>query len=521
MLRLWSDESSVAWRELMAAWGQLATLWPSRAVHAGGVGRAGQLPPQEEGEVPPAPCRLRAPGHTTLRRVGPAPGDSHARRCPVADQACACPVVGGAALRVPAGRVGSRRGSCSRRLRGALTRSLAGGSRGRAGGCVQPPDPVVGSDERWRLARPPPCCPLCGLRARPGRLSPGATRLSDRAGAEPVPGAPGAPTKRSQVAAAHRAPEPFLPLPAARGEAVKGERPSPPGAEAGGRPRPAADQKTKVPEPTKACCSPPQPAGPSTSTPAGPPPGGSNGKRAPASGQQPAAARYLPREVPPRFRQQEQKQLLKRGQPLPAGALASASPTRGAGPAGASPPPSAAAARQRPGQLQPDLSLSGSAEHYEHPHWGQQAAYRGEAGCGWDQVIVDRVSPELSAHLKEGGEAEGRGQLPAAQRDASADWPEPRREGVSACASPRQRHTGGGGRVFGASRLSSRLLGGRRPSTGLSPVQAGEGWLGLSLDLEGARRTRAPGQGGARCPCRAPTPGSVWKTRIEEALPGR
>lgn len=35
-----------------------------------------------------------------------------------------------------------------------------------------------------------------------------------------------------------------------------------------------------------------------------------------------ASARYPPREVPPRFRQQEHKQLLKRGQPLPVGALA-------------------------------------------------------------------------------------------------------------------------------------------------------------------------------------------------------
>lgn len=59
-----------------------------------------------------------------------------------------------------------------------------------------------------------------------------------------------------------------------------------------------------------------------------------NGKRAPSSGQQTittppqqqaqlssASARYPPREVPPRFRQQEHKQLLKRGQPLPVGAL--------------------------------------------------------------------------------------------------------------------------------------------------------------------------------------------------------
>lgn len=59
-----------------------------------------------------------------------------------------------------------------------------------------------------------------------------------------------------------------------------------------------------------------------------------NGKRASSGGQQTtpsppqqpcqlssASARYPPREVPPRFRQQEHKQLLKRGQPLPVGAL--------------------------------------------------------------------------------------------------------------------------------------------------------------------------------------------------------
>lgn len=40
-----------------------------------------------------------------------------------------------------------------------------------------------------------------------------------------------------------------------------------------------------------------------------------------------AGARYPPREVPPRFRQQEQKQLLKRGQPLPAGAFGALTPS--------------------------------------------------------------------------------------------------------------------------------------------------------------------------------------------------
>lgn len=154
----------------------------------------------------------------------------------------------------------------------------------------------------------------------------------------------------------------------------------------------AADQKTKVPEPTKTCSSQPQPAGPSTSTSALSSSG--NGKRAPASGQQPAASRYLPREVPPRFRQQEQKQLLKRGQPLPTGALTSVSPSQGAGPAGVSPPPLPGAGAQQPSKLQPDLSHSGLADHYESSHWGQPPTYRSEANCSWDKVIIDRTDKE-------------------------------------------------------------------------------------------------------------------------------
>ncbi|ELK35785.1 Trinucleotide repeat-containing protein 6B protein [Myotis davidii] len=130
----------------------------------------------------------------------------------------------------------------------------------------------------------------------------------------------------------------------------------------------AADQKTKVPEPTKTCSSQPQPAGTGTSTPTSTLSSSSNGKRAPAGGQQPAVSRYLPREVPPRFRQQEQKQLLKRGQPLPTGALTSASPTQAAGPAGVSPPPlPGAGAQQQPSKLQPGTpSVSSSLPGLQH-----------------------------------------------------------------------------------------------------------------------------------------------------------
>lgn len=101
-----------------------------------------------------------------------------------------------------------------------------------------------------------------------------------------------------------------------------------------------------MPEPIKTSLSQPQPAGTGTSTSTSTITNSSNGKRASANGQQPAASRYLPREVPPRFRQQEQKQLLKRGQPLPTGTLTGTSPAQGTGQAGASPPPQQGAGGQ-------------------------------------------------------------------------------------------------------------------------------------------------------------------------------
>lgn len=70
-----------------------------------------------------------------------------------------------------------------------------------------------------------------------------------------------------------------------------------------------------MPEQTKTSVSQPQPvtsSGTSTGTSTT-----NNAKRAPASSQQQPLPRYPPREVPPRFRHQEQKQLLKRGQQLP------------------------------------------------------------------------------------------------------------------------------------------------------------------------------------------------------------
>lgn len=96
----------------------------------------------------------------------------------------------------------------------------------------------------------------------------------------------------------------------------------------------ALSSLSTVPDSAKPSPTPPPPTNPSTainpSVPSASSSTGGNGKRTPSSNQQqqqqPAAPRYPPREVPPRFRQHEHKQLLKRGQPLPAGSTALAHP---------------------------------------------------------------------------------------------------------------------------------------------------------------------------------------------------
>uniref|UniRef100_A0A672T436 Trinucleotide repeat-containing gene 6C protein n=1 Tax=Sinocyclocheilus grahami TaxID=75366 RepID=A0A672T436_SINGR len=110
---------------------------------------------------------------------------------------------------------------------------------------------------------------------------------------------------------------------------------------------------------------------------------GGNGKRAPSGNQQqqPAAPRYPPREVPPRFRQYEHKQLLKRGQPLPAGSTAlvqpvSANPT----------------SQSDPAKLPPQ---SGLATQYENISPNRSATTASTNSCSsWDPLIIDECDTE-------------------------------------------------------------------------------------------------------------------------------
>ncbi|XP_059509741.1 trinucleotide repeat-containing gene 6C protein isoform X10 [Stegostoma tigrinum] len=164
----------------------------------------------------------------------------------------------------------------------------------------------------------------------------------------------------------------------------------------------AAEHKTKVPEPTKISQSQPQPANScnSTSTTTITNSSGSNGKRASINCQQQALSRYPPREVPPRFRHQEQKQLLKRGQPLPPGTVVSNSLAQGTGQVAANSSQHSVQQAsggqqqlQHPGKGQTDLSHSGLATQYENSHWGQPP-FRSEPNSIWDKVIIDGSDKE-------------------------------------------------------------------------------------------------------------------------------
>ncbi|XP_036315239.1 trinucleotide repeat-containing gene 6B protein isoform X10 [Pipistrellus kuhlii] len=160
------------------------------------------------------------------------------------------------------------------------------------------------------------------------------------------------------------------------------------------------EQKTKVPEVTKPSLSQPTAASPIGSSPSPPVNGGNNAKRvAVPNGQPPSAARYMPREVPPRFRcQQDHKVLLKRGQPPPPSCMLLGG---GAGP----PPSTAPGANPNNAQVTgtllqsesgtvPESTLGGAAaSNYANSTWGPGASSNNGTSPNpihiWDKVIVD------------------------------------------------------------------------------------------------------------------------------------
>ncbi|XP_041838264.1 trinucleotide repeat-containing gene 6C protein-like isoform X2 [Melanotaenia boesemani] len=193
----------------------------------------------------------------------------------------------------------------------------------------------------------------------------------------------------------------------------------------------AADQKPKVPEPapTKPSpgsshhfhpTSPTLPRSSSSSSSSSTSSSSGNGKHPPCDSQLPtqtppqqqcqlssASARYPPREVPPRFRQQEHKQLLKRGQPLPAGALAALAPSSSS-PSSSSLSSSYSSsststisttlnsATSAASKHRSDISLqSGPGAHNETSHWRSSAPVDSPSCTNsWDKVIIDRSDTE-------------------------------------------------------------------------------------------------------------------------------
>ncbi|CAB1341892.1 unnamed protein product [Coregonus sp. 'balchen'] len=174
------------------------------------------------------------------------------------------------------------------------------------------------------------------------------------------------------------------------------------------------EQKVKVPESTKpsstqslatpGSVSPsPGPAPPSSPCPAAGfvvPPGGNNANRtAVANGQPPTGTqptqRYMPREVPPRFRcQQDHKVLLKRGQPPLSCMLLGG----GSDPNLGSPSPS-------PPHSSPSSSVAASSTStYANSTWGVGSGSQ-HPSQGWEKVIVDGSDLEEWPSIVGGGRA--------------------------------------------------------------------------------------------------------------------
>ncbi|KAM3916319.1 trinucleotide repeat-containing gene 6A protein isoform 3-T3 [Leptodactylus fuscus] len=168
----------------------------------------------------------------------------------------------------------------------------------------------------------------------------------------------------------------------------------------------ASDQKNKVPE---QILSQPQPvngnSGISTVTSIQ----NNNAKRPTALSpqQQPPVSRYPPREVPPRFRLQEQRPPVKRGKQIPgiAASLGSATkvlnqesesspvvcPEHTAPEAQPGMPPIRDLVSHSPNQL--DINHGSLGSHYESSHWGSVSS-NGDSGTNWDKVIVDGTDKE-------------------------------------------------------------------------------------------------------------------------------
>ncbi|XP_073415397.1 trinucleotide repeat-containing gene 6A protein isoform X4 [Dendrobates tinctorius] len=122
-------------------------------------------------------------------------------------------------------------------------------------------------------------------------------------------------------------------------------------------------------------------------------------------------SRYPAREVPPRFRHQEQKSLVKRGQHIPCIAASLGLATKVLNQESPSEehtsdgnqtgmPPIRDLVSHSPNQL--DINHGSLGSHYESSHWGSVSS-NGDSGTNWDKVIVDGTDKEAWPSITESG----------------------------------------------------------------------------------------------------------------------
>ncbi|KAM4023730.1 trinucleotide repeat-containing gene 6A protein isoform 2-T2 [Anomaloglossus baeobatrachus] len=114
--------------------------------------------------------------------------------------------------------------------------------------------------------------------------------------------------------------------------------------------------------------------------------------------QQLLVPRYPAREVPPRFRHQDQKPLVKRGQHIPGIAASLGLATKVLTQESSS---SAAVWEERTSaENHTDINHSSLGSHYESSHWGSVSS-NGDSGTNWDKVIVDGTDKEAWPSITE------------------------------------------------------------------------------------------------------------------------
>ncbi|XP_057716806.1 trinucleotide repeat-containing gene 6C protein-like isoform X2 [Corythoichthys intestinalis] len=177
------------------------------------------------------------------------------------------------------------------------------------------------------------------------------------------------------------------------------------------------EQITKVPDSANFDSVPSHPPANPSVTPTVPPSSG-DGKRAhcgvqpQTTLQTPLQPRHPAREVPPRFRQQEHKQLLKRGQPLPPGTLTLTSTGYPTTPEAAVASNLDSSSTNLPSELPPQSS---QGAQYDNPRWGHLQVERSATSAATstscsDQLIIDQKDTEAwpSITLSQNKAPEGR-----------------------------------------------------------------------------------------------------------------